>query len=390
MSRSAFAVSLLVVFGCVVIASPAAAQAMGQPQPATASAYAADMSLPSAEQGMKEVAHQLAPRIHAFIPPLGFGPVPLANELLVEQADGLVLVDAGKTRGAGQRIVALIRSISPKPVKAVILTHWHPDHVLGLGPILEAWPQAAIVSSALTRQHILDDESYRGMPRAPNETAARDESRPAALAKYADEYGPHIRDPSLSEEERRGWADVVGVLRLRMADERGTYLVVPTTTFTDRYLIDDPVAPVEALALGGAHTDGDIVVWTPKQRVAAAGDMIVAPIPYGGSRVVEWPATLGRLEALGPMTIVPGHGPVQTDTRYADQMIAAFREMIRKVEPFVPGPSLTEDEVMSKIDLSSMRAKFAGKDPWLAYWFDQYLAPNAGHAYTELRTRTPR
>jgi hypothetical protein len=114
----------------------------------------------------------------------------------------------------------------------------------------------------------------------------------ASLRAHTGEYGPHLRDPSLSPEERRGWADVVGVLDLRIADEKGTYLVLPTVTVTHRYVLDDCTAPVEALFIGPAHTDGDIAVWTPKQRVVATGDMVVAPIPYGGSSPVEWPATL--------------------------------------------------------------------------------------------------
>jgi glyoxylase-like metal-dependent hydrolase (beta-lactamase superfamily II) len=344
------------------------------------------MSLASAEKAMKEQSGQIADHVYLIRAPLGYGPVPLANEVLIEQSDGLVLVDAGKTRGAGARIVALIRQVSRKPVKAVILTHWHQDHVLGLGPIVEAWPKAAIIANTVTRDALLNEDSYRTTPRNRDSTRTHDSTRAAALRRYAVEYGPHLHDATLSPEERRGWADVVGVLNLRIADEKGTYLVLPTVAFTDRYRIDDVQAPVEAITLGPSHTNGDVAVWMPKQRVAAAGDVVVAPIPYTGSHVVEWPATLANLEQLRPRLIVPGHGPLQTDLAYVDRMIAGLTELQIKVQPLVAAPPIEEDSVPSRIDLSNTRRQFAGTDRWLAYWFDQYFAPNAGVAYTQLRT----
>jgi glyoxylase-like metal-dependent hydrolase (beta-lactamase superfamily II) len=379
-----------IIAGLMTLANTGIAQMAAARPDVAPRKFAADMSLPSAERAMQETAIRVAPGVFVFHAPLGDGPVPLANEMLIEQRDGLVLVDAGKTRGAGQRIVRLIRSVSPKPVKAVILTHWHQDHVLGLGPIVEAWPNAAIVASVATREAFLGAASYRDTPRAPGTTAGRDSSRAAALSKYADEYRPNIHDATLSEEERRGWADVVGVLDLRISDEQGTYLVIPTVTFTGRYVIDDPVNPVEALSIGPAHTADDIVVWARKQHVVAAGDVVVAPIPYGARNVLEWPTALETIESVHAKVIVPGHGPIQTSAAYVDRMIAALSEIRAKVEPLAGGPPLADDSLMAKIDLSKTRQPFAGGDRWLAYWFDRYFAPNAVSAYHELRERTPR
>jgi glyoxylase-like metal-dependent hydrolase (beta-lactamase superfamily II) len=350
-----------------------------------ANPYAADMSLPDAESQMKEVSIDVVPLVHAFHAPLPYGPAPLANETLIEQSDGLVLVDAGKTRGAGERIVALIKAVSAKPVKAVVITHWHPDHVMGLGPIMQAWPNAKVIASVATRDHILHDDSYKNSPLTPAETAERDRSRALALTQYARDYGPDLHDSTLSPEEHRGWANVLGVLRLRIADDSGSWLVVPTTTFDREYRIDDALAPVVARAIGRAHTDGDIIAWMPKQRVVASGDMIVSPIPYGGTNVLEWSPTLRALEALHPVAIVPGHGDVERDLHYVDAMIGALDEMTSQTRRLAKGPPLTDEQVAAKIDLAKQRRIFAGDDRWLAYWFDRYFAPNAVAAYHELR-----
>jgi len=349
------------------------------------SALSAAMSLPSAEHAMKESAQRIASHIYMFHPSLPYGPAPFPNEVLIEQTNGLVLVDAGKTRGAGQRIVALIHQISAKPLKAVIITHWHQDHVLGLGPIIETWPNISVITNEATDHAIRTDESYRSTPHSRDSTAARDSARAKALRQYATEYEPHLHDASLSPEERRGWADVVGVLNQRIADERGTYLVLPTIVFKDRYRLDDALAPVEAISIGPAHTDGDVAVFMPRQRTVAAGDIIVSPIPYGGSHVVEWPATLAKLKSLKPKLIVPGHGDLEMDTSFADLMIGALHEMQFKVQPFVAGTQLPDDSIMAHVDLSDARSRFAGRNHWLAYWFDQYFAANAVTAYAQLR-----
>lgn len=68
-----------------------------------------------------------------------------------------------------------------------------------------------------------------------------------------------------------------------------------------------------------------MVVWLAGERIVAAGDLVVAPIPYAyGSHIGEWIATLGRLKALGATTILPGHGAVQRDAAYVDRLSSAL------------------------------------------------------------------
>ena len=81
---------------------------------------------------------------------------PIGNVTVIEQSDGLVLVDAGSAVGAGRRIVALVRGLSHKPVKAVIVSQWHGDKAQGLSEILKAWPGARTISTAATQAHLSD------------------------------------------------------------------------------------------------------------------------------------------------------------------------------------------------------------------------------------------
>ncbi len=107
------------------------------------------------DDGYVYEAQRLTPRVHVIAQPRPFHLQPLGNVTVIEQRTGLVLVDAGGSRGSGERVVSLVREISPKPVTAVVLTHWHGDHVLGAAAIHRAWPAAQLIATERTRDHLL-------------------------------------------------------------------------------------------------------------------------------------------------------------------------------------------------------------------------------------------
>ena len=85
-----------------------------------------------------ETIEPVAPHVWVIRQAEPFHLQPIGNVTLIEQADGLVLIDAGGSPGSGRRIVQLVKSVSAKPVKAVAITHWHGDHALGLPAIRDA------------------------------------------------------------------------------------------------------------------------------------------------------------------------------------------------------------------------------------------------------------
>src|SRR5687767_6145815 len=93
-----------------------------------AGAFQAGTVPQSAEALAPFVARELAPGIHLLAtPPEYRGPV-VGNVTVIEQADGMVVIDSGLTATDGRRIAGFVRSITDKPVKAVMITHWHNDH----------------------------------------------------------------------------------------------------------------------------------------------------------------------------------------------------------------------------------------------------------------------
>lgn len=342
---------------------------------------AADTASP--EAGARQVAVRVAPEVHVLHQADVFQPAPIGNVTVIEQVDGLVLVDSGGSRAEGERVGALVREISPKPVKAVVITHWHNDHPLGLSAILAAWPEADVISTVRAaddiRSGLLGD-----LPTSPD--PAWDAARSTRMLELAVEYAAEAEGSGLTEEERRGWLGVAAVARMRAADVAGTYIVAPSVTFTDRLVIDDPVAPVEILQLGRANTDGDAIVWLPKQRVLVAGDVVVSPIPFAFNVYpAEWMEVIEQLKAIDFVVLVPGHGLPMYDHVYLDQLLGAMTDVRTQVAALV-ARGRTPEEVAAEADFEAQRALFAGDSVWMRRWFDRYwLTPFLSSADREAR-----
>lgn len=341
-------------------------------------------STASAVEGDDGYVYEMRPlteRVHVIAQPKAFHLQPLGNVTVIEQADGFVLVDAGGSRGSGERVVELVRQISTKPIKAVILTHWHGDHPLGAAAVLKAWPQAQIISTAQTREHLLGP-SMQAYPRSENAEANR--ALQDQILGVAERFRVASDRDGASPEEQQGYAQAARELRHYAQDTDGTTLALPARTFTDQLTLPDEHAPVEALFLGRANTDGDAVVWLPKQRVLVAGDVVVAPFPFGfGSHPADWLQVLDKLGRFDFAFLVPGHGSVQTDRTYLDAMTALLTSTRSQVSALA-GSGASLEQTQAKTDLSAHAERMVGDDPWMQRWFRLYWTdPIVASAYQE-------
>lgn len=307
----------------------------------------------------------------------------VGNVVIIEQARGFVIVDSGSSRGDGEAVVEAIRSINArKPVTAIVITHWHNDHPLGLPALAAAWPQAEII--AVENTHIRLEDGQTNVPMAPD--AAWDAQRVQTLEGYLPGIRESINDQSLSQAERDGWARAAAAIPLRVTRAPGTHVVLPTRTFTDRLVLDDPRVPVEVRFEGRANTDGDALIWLPRQRIVATGDIVVAPVPYNFS---IYPSdniqTLQRLQDMNYAVLIPGHGEVQRDRAFVDLLIAFNRDVRDQVAALVR-EGRTLEEINAQLTMPEYAQRFAGDDAWVRLWFRNYsLEPLIASANTEAR-----
>jgi glyoxylase-like metal-dependent hydrolase (beta-lactamase superfamily II) len=232
----------------------------------------------------------------------------ISNAAFVVTADGVLVIDALGSPALARELLAAIGRITPQPVRWVVVTHYHADHVYGLQVFKDAGAEVW----------------------AQREGRAYLQSDAAALRLQA------------SREELAPWIDAQ------------TRLVA-----ADRW-IDGP----ERLVLGGvevllqpagpAHTPEDLAVYLPAQRVLFAGDLVFrGRLPFVGTADSRrWIDALDRLLALDTEVIVPGHGPASreavADLRLTRDYLVHLRETMgqaaRDLEPF--------DEAYDKADWS--------------------------------------
>jgi glyoxylase-like metal-dependent hydrolase (beta-lactamase superfamily II) len=337
---------------------------------------------PIPEDGYFEVIQKVAPRVWLIRQEKPFHLQPIGNVTVIEQADGLVMVDSGGTPASGRRILALIRSVSAKPVKAVIISQWHGDKPLGLAAILQAWPKARVISTEATRRHLADPATMN-TPGAPDPAANK-----AMVERYRGfaDYGRQMAGRASTDSEQAGWRAMARLFTQYAHDMDGALTLQPKEGFTDRLTLADQDSPVQALFLGRADTDGDAVVWLPRQRVLVAGETVVAPIPFGYlAYPKDWLEVLAQLKAYPFKVLIPGHGEPQTDRAYIERLIALIETVRAQVGPLA-AQGLELKEVRARVDLSRQAHAFVGEDPWRLRWFDQYWTdPIVASAYKEAR-----
>ena len=332
-----------------------------------------------------QVPERLTPRVHVLRQRQPNFAGVIGNVTVIEQAEGLVLVDAGASHGSGVRIVEMVRAISPKPVTAVVLTHWHGDHVMGLSAIRAAWPRAEVIAHAQAAADI-DARLSQLFPRAPSPTYEH-ERMEALDAAYAD-IERNQAAQAKTDAEREGWRRVLGTRELRLADVPGTHLLSATRTFADSLTLADARTPLELRFLGRANTSGDVVAWVPSEGVLVAGDIVVAPVPY---MIQVYPSelvqTVGRLQGMPFRWLVPGHGAPQRDRKYLEQLSTLVRSVRQQVEPLARA-GVAVDSIVGRLRVERERSGFAQRDSWLQYWFDLYgLAPLIQSTFDEVLGR---
>lgn len=327
---------------------------------------------------------ELAPGVYAEIRREPPGLAVDCNVLFIVNDDDVFVVDTNDTPGSARESIAALKKLTSKPVRYVVNTHWHDDHVMGNRAWQEAYPAAVFLAHDALREYL----PSRGV--AARRQMMEAAPRFAELLRGLLAKGRSLGGWDLTDEERGSYESDLRLVDRYMAEAPGTAIVLPTETFRERVTFHRGARTIEVVHLGRGHTAADVVVYLPNEGIAATGDLVVWPVPLVGSDqswIADWSATLGKLRALGAKTFVPGHGPVLRDDSY----LALMQELFEKVQKEVSaaaarGESL--EETRKSVDLSDLRRRFAGDFGVRKVAFDNYVAgPSVAAAYREAEKR---
>jgi len=266
------------------------------------------------------------------------------NSGIIIGDDGVIVVDAQATPVMAGLVIERVRQVTDKPIKYVVLSHYHAVRVLG--------------ATAYGANEILASEACRAM---------------------------------IAERGQEDWAsEYQRFPRLFRAAESIPGLTWPSLTFRQRMTLYLGKRRVELCQIGRAHTAGDIVAYVPDANVVFSGDIVEykSACYCGDAHFNDWPGTLERLAALNADALVPGRGDALVGADRVAEAVALTREFLRDTyEPVkrgvARGASLKE---CFEAASAAMRPKYAS---WPIY---EHCQPfNIARAYDEAQgIDTPR
>jgi cyclase len=240
------------------------------------------------------------------------------NTAIIEDDEGVMVVDTHSKPSAARVIVGMLRELTPKPVRYVVNTHFHWDHWHGNEVYPAAYPNAEIVTNQITREAMV----RKGLKRIQDHVR----TVPAEVAKLRADLAAAVpaQRAALERDLKLAEAYLTEVTALKPA--------LPTLAFEQTMKVYRRDREIHLLYLGRAHTEGDVFVYLPKEKIVITGDALIGWTPYMGDGYPEdWAATLDRLAQLDFTHIIMGHGDVadrawlRTFRGYVHDMVEAVR-----------------------------------------------------------------
>jgi quinoprotein relay system zinc metallohydrolase 2 len=251
----------------------------------------------------------------------------IANIGFIVGREAVAVFDPGGSLNDGQRLRARIREVTQLPIRFVVLSHVHPDHIFGAGAFEQDRPE------------------FIGHARLPN-----------ALAQRGEYY-------------RKGLEAVLG------KDKAGP-VVVPTRLIDDSGQIDLGDRLLLLTAHPVAHSDCDLSVFDPSSATLLAADLLfVERVPSLDGRLKGWQSALTSLKTVAASRAVPGHGPVSVNWPSGAQDLDRYLDVLLRETRAAVKAGMQISDAVASVGLSE-------RGKWKL--FDDYQGHNVTQAFKEV------
>ena len=294
------------------------------------------------------------------------------NSLIVVGGDGVLVLDSGRSPHAARAMIAEIRKLTPLPVRQLVNSHWHDDHIFGNQAYRDAFPGIEIIAHRQTRADMVE----RVIP---------------SLKDYGIDYWTKMAvgfEERLAKGTRPDGTPLTDAQKTRLRDQARTVreflpkipslsVALPSLATDGSVTLFQGDREIQLLYLGVGNTGGDLAIYLPKEKILATGDLLVHPTPFAyGSEIGPWIGVLKQLRQLDAAIILPGHGPLMRDKVYLDLVIGLFESLLAQVTASAKA-GLSLEETRKKIDLESFRTQLSGDDAFRRAMFGDSILREA-------------
>src|SRR5580700_9283925 len=248
-----------------------------------------------------------------------------SNNVVVVNDTDVLIVDAGTSPAAARAFVDDIKKLTDKPVRYVVNSHWHYDHTAGnqiFGPDVQ------IIATDYLHQMLANTDVLHREPYLTSQVGN--------LSARVDALNGQIAAEGNAQQKA----------------------ALPTIHFSTKMVLNRGSREIELLFLGRGHTGGDTVVYLPRERIVATGDLMESRLAYMGDAFFsEWITTLEELKKLDFAVDLPGHGVPFTNKSLITAYQAYLADLIKQVTK-LKADGVSPDDAAKRVDLTAHAKDF--------------------------------
>jgi cyclase len=269
----------------------------------------------------------------------------VGNSSVIVNNEDVIVVDDHVSPAAAWVLLDEIKTLTNKPVRTVINTHFHYDHAHG-NQIFDN--SVAIIGHEFTREMLLGGKSIQ-MPLYRTYVTGLPNQIETLKQRVAAEADPS-RKAMLQTQLQVAENNAASQAELKPTPPNVTLRTNMTLFRGDR--------EIQIRFLGRAHTAGDVVVYLPKEKIVMTGDMLTSALSNMSDAFVnEWVTTLDELKKLDFATVLPGHGEAFTDKAKIDYFQAYLRDVWTEVSR-LKQQGVPAEEAAKRADLTKHKDHF--------------------------------
>jgi glyoxylase-like metal-dependent hydrolase (beta-lactamase superfamily II) len=285
---------------------------------------------------------QIVPGVYSAI---GTGAMNVgSNSAVIVNQDEVLIVDSHISPESGRAMLQELKAITDKPVRFLVNTHFHYDHVNGNQTFP---PGVDVIGHEFTRRKLTPAILEKGMF--------------ADLLKGLPKQLEDLRGRTGAEQDTAARARLDQQLKVQTAfaaSLKDLTVTPPNVTVDDRLTLFRGDREIRLLFLGRGHTAGDLVVYLPKERVLCSGDLLVNGLAnLIDGFVDQWPDALEKLKPLDFVDVVPGHGEPFKGKERIDWFQAFLRDLWRQASA-LHDQKLSPEEAAARIDMRAHKAHY--------------------------------